>query len=373
MKRGSVSPMRVLVVTHEASRSGAPRVAQMVVQGLLREGHAVAVISRRPGPLLSEYADLAPTRVEPWHRLRRRAVQTRWAPTRRLGRLLDAGCAWVDLLRSRADLVYVNSGGASVYVRAARWWPCRRTILHVHESGAVLTELLAAAGVRRVPDGVELVACSPSVRADLARLARRTEHDVQLLLSVPDEERVLALAGGDRAAPRPGCVVVGCCGSIEHRKGVDLWLQAAHEVLDSRSPASSTDIRFVWVGDGPRPVDPDPRIEFVGAADNPYPVMAGFDVFTLPSRDDPFPLVVLEAMLLEVPVVAFGVGGVPDQVGDTGRVVPPGDVTALAHAVTGLVLDEGERLDLGARARRRVREDFSSAEFERALQKVVAR
>jgi glycosyltransferase involved in cell wall biosynthesis len=357
--RGGISPMRVLVVSHEASRSGAPRVAQMVVRALAREGHAVAVLSCRPGPLVPEFAALAPTSVAVLPRVRRRLTGSRWL--RRVGREVDAVCAWVDLLRHRPDLVYVNSGAAGAYVRAARWWPHRRTILHVHESAAVLTELLARAGVRRIQEDVELVA-----------LAGRPEEGVALLVSVPDEERVLGLAGqGDAPVRADGEVVVGCCGSVERRKGVDLWLRAAQQVLAELPDAA---IRFEWVGDGPVPTaELDPRIRFAGPSDNPYPAMASFDIATLPSRDDPFPLVVLESMLLGVPVVAFGVGGVPAQIGDAGVVVPPGDVAALADAIRRLVLDPGTRAELGARARRRVLSEFSGADFERTLQKVVSR
>lgn len=369
MTRGGISPMRVLVVTHEVSRSGAPRVAQMVTRALVREGHAVSVLSRRPGPLLPEFAALAPTSVAVLPRLRRRATRTQWLG--RIGPELDALCAWVDLLRHRPDLVYVNSGGAGAYVRAARWRPRRRTVLHVHESAAVLTDLLARAGVRGIPDEVELVACSPSVQADLMELAERDEEQVTLLLSVPDEERVLDLAGRGAVDRAAGEVVVGCCGSVEHRKGADLWLEAARQVLTARPDDS---IRFVWVGDGAPPAAQlDPRIEFVGPSDNPYPAMASFDIATLPSRDDPFPLVVLESMLLGVPVVAFGVGGVPAQIGDAGVVVRPGDVTGFADAVLTLVLDPEARGELGDRARRRVLSEFSGADFERNLQKVVAR
>ena len=369
MTRGGISPMRVLVVTHEASRSGAPRVAQMVVRALAREGHAVSVLSCRPGPLLPEFAALAPTSVAMLPRVRRRLIDSRWL--HRVGHALDAGCAWADLLQHRPDLVYVNSGAAGAYVRAARWWPRRRTILHVHESAAVLTDLLARVGVRRVPDDVELVACSPSVHADLVEVTGRPAEQVTLLVSVPDDERVLGLAGSGPAERVDGAVVVGCCGSVEHRKGVDLWLRAARQVLAELPDAA---VRFVWVGDGPAPTAQlDPRIRFAGPSDNPYPAMASFDIATLPSRDDPFPLVVLESMLLGVPVVAFGVGGVPAQIGDAGVVVPPGDVTALADAIRRLVLDPEAREDLGERARRRALSEFSGADFERTLQKVVAR
>ena len=96
------------------------------------------------------------------------------------------------------------------------------------------------------------------------------------------------------------------------------------------------------------------RIDWLGEVGEPHPLIAGADVFTLPSREDPFPLVVLEAMALARPVVAFDVGGVREQLEDAGVVVPAGDVKAMARAVIALLEDEAERRRLGAEAARRV-------------------
>ena len=53
-----------------------------------------------------------------------------------------------------------------------------------------------------------------------------------------------------------------------------------------------------------------------------------------PMWDEPYGLVVAEAMSCGTPVVAFDRGGVPELVGNTGgRLVPPGDVTAMAQAI----------------------------------------
>src|SRR5690606_32807144 len=129
------------------------------------------------------------------------------------------------------------------------------------------------------------------------------------------------LQGTEGSLTRSG-LRVGAVGSVGHRKGTDLWLQVAALVQECESVPETT---FVWIGDLPDDFAPDsfPGVEFTGPLANPYPLIAEFDVLTLPSRDDPFPLVVLEAMLLGTPVVAFDVGSVRDQVGDGGTVVAP--------------------------------------------------
>lgn len=356
--------MRVLLVTHEASLSGAPRVAQLSARALARAGHEVVVRSRRPGPALPGFAAVAPTRVEGWWRLRRRLWDV---PIPGLALIVDTLGVLATLLRVRPDLVYVNSVSAAVYLRPARW--CRLpVVLHVHESAAVAAEFWSRAAMPGPPEGVRLLACSPSVRADLA--AACPGRPISLLPSVPDQDAVLAGARASCPDRWPGAIVVGACGRIEERKGADLWLAAARRLL---ADLPGVPLRFVWVGDGtpPGPIAPGEPIEFLGPLSAPYPVLARFDLATLPSRDDPFPLVVLESMTLGTPVVAFAVGGVAEQVADTGVLVSPGDMDGFTAAVRALVLDPDRRRRLGAAAAIRAAELFSSQAYARRLVAVL--
>src|SRR5262245_22485006 len=77
---------------------------------------------------------------------------------------------------------------------------------------------------------------------------------------------------------------------------------------------------------------------------------AAADMCLIPSRYESFGMVALEAMASGVPVIASRAGGlaVTVQDGATGRLVPEGDVPALARAVAGLLSDEPARRALGA-------------------------
>jgi 2-deoxystreptamine N-acetyl-D-glucosaminyltransferase/2-deoxystreptamine glucosyltransferase len=84
-------------------------------------------------------------------------------------------------------------------------------------------------------------------------------------------------------------------------------------------------------------------------------VLASLDVLVLPSVYEEMGSVLTEAMAAGLPVVASDVGGIPEVVrhGETGLLVPPGDVDALAAALDRVVAEPGlrDRLAAGARAR----------------------
>jgi glycosyltransferase involved in cell wall biosynthesis len=79
------------------------------------------------------------------------------------------------------------------------------------------------------------------------------------------------------------------------------------------------------------------------------------DVFALPSIREPFGTVYGEAMALGLPVVGFAAGNLPYLATDgvEGRIVPTGDVPALAQALLQLARDEPLRHRLGEAARQR--------------------
>jgi glycosyltransferase involved in cell wall biosynthesis len=82
-------------------------------------------------------------------------------------------------------------------------------------------------------------------------------------------------------------------------------------------------------------------------------LLTGACVLAYPSVYEGFGFPPLEAMKAGVPVVTTAVGAIPETVGDGARLVPGGDIDALAGALAELVDDEDERRALIARGRAR--------------------
>jgi glycosyltransferase involved in cell wall biosynthesis len=70
---------------------------------------------------------------------------------------------------------------------------------------------------------------------------------------------------------------------------------------------------------------------------------------------------------MQVPVVAYGTGGVAEGIdsGTTGYVLKTGDVAALAARLRELLTDDRKRRQMGEAGRRRVEERFSLGAFAR--------
>jgi glycosyltransferase involved in cell wall biosynthesis len=160
--------------------------------------------------------------------------------------------------------------------------------------------------------------------------------NVSLFTPVPQKN------GAEEA--RPTVLFVG---NLVRGKGVDELLDA-FAVVSAREPRA----RLVLVGDGQRraalvsrvgALGLGPRVEFRGRLPHRAlpAIMASASLLVLPSHSEGTPRVILEAMAMELPVVATRVGGIPDIVDDgmTGLLVAPGDVLGLTAAIERVLKD----------------------------------
>jgi glycosyltransferase involved in cell wall biosynthesis len=142
----------------------------------------------------------------------------------------------------------------------------------------------------------------------------------------------------------PAAEAVVYIGRMDVKKGLRELVEAAASLHPQRP-----NLRVYLVGDGPdRPLiesaiqanNADSYIHSMGACsfDDVAVWMAAADLVTLPSYMEGCPNVVLEALACGRPVVATNVGGIPEIMNDEcGRLVPPRDPAALAHALASVL------------------------------------
>ena len=119
------------------------------------------------------------------------------------------------------------------------------------------------------------------------------------------------------------------------------------------------------------------RVHIVGFQDPVQPFLAALDLYVHPALMEGFGIAVVEAMAMGKAVVATTTGGLPEVVaqGETGLLVPPGDVESLAAAVVSLLEDRVQREQMGrygkARAQDRFSLDASVAQMEQLYGEVL--
>jgi glycosyltransferase involved in cell wall biosynthesis len=199
------------------------------------------------------------------------------------------------------------------------------------------------------------VALSDAARAFLIGQgvpADRIDSGIQVqpaeLLAEPDT----AKADG----PYAGCRVILSVCYLNPTKGIDTLIAAFRELPDP-------DLRLVLAGSGPAErrlralAAGDHRISFPGYVSGVAHAnhFAWADVFVLPTLVDCWALVVNEALHHGVPVITTTAAGARELIADgrSGRLVPPGDRTALRTALAGLLADPAERDRMAAAARGR--------------------
>jgi glycosyltransferase involved in cell wall biosynthesis len=355
---------RLLFISHEATRTGAP-ILLLNFLGWLKTESKVAfdILLRDGGPLESDFRAVAPVIVLP-HSSSGSTVERAWTRLLRRRQLRR-------IVSSRPSLIYSNTVTNGSVLAALSGAACP-VISHIHELEPTISNCGVEnfANVRR--HSTRFVACAEAVKANLVDNHGITPEQIDVVHEfIPidgciDRQRAKQ-ALVEELGLGPDAFVVGTAGTMGWRKSPELFVQLASAIARKRP---NLPVHFVWVGAdqaGRRyeelmydvlHVGLAPRIHFLSSRPNPVQLFAAFDVFALVSREDPFPLVCLEAASVGTPLLCFdGAGGEKEFVEqDCGFVVPYLDVNEMADRAVTLLESEDVRRRYGDRAMKKVRQ-----------------
>lgn len=343
---------QVLMVGHDASRTGAPGLGLRWLRWAERTGAAdTAVWLEQGGPLVPAFAAVSPTRVAgPVHRAVAEADH-------RGGTWGDRARAAVPPRHPLGDRPVVVANTLAAWSAAAAVRRRGRLVVWVHELDHVAERILGP------EQRASLLARTDHLVAEGGRVATMLRERWQV---APDRITVVdsfadppGAGGSDTApsdpAPHPDVVAVG---SLTPRKGPDAFAA----VLAAVRTAHPT-LRAAWIGgsttsEAAQLLRHDlaaagltDQVALVGEVDDVDPWLGPGSVLVHTAREDPAPVAVIEAALRGTAVATWDTGGAADllRLAGVGHLVAPaGDVLDLARIVQGLLDDPGARQAAGA-------------------------
>lgn len=370
--------MNVLYVSHTAEVSGAERslfellsalpdgvrASAASPRGALQQGLAAAGVptSTIPGTAGS-------LRLHPLHTPR--ALAQMWASALHLRRIAR---------EQRAEVVHANSVRAGIILALARP-PGVAKIVHIRDclppaaTSTATTRLLAASATTLIANSRYT---ADWIRASAPAARVRVVHNgVDLKRWDPagidrDGARALLQAPGDES------LVLGMVAQLTPWKGHDTAIEALKLLRADGVDARLAVIGSVKFRDRATRLDNeayvarlralvhqgglDERVAWLGERDDVRALMAALDVLLVPSWQEPFGRSLIEAMALQVPVIATAVGGPAEIIrdGHEGLLIQPRSPVALAGAIRRLVEDAHLRQAMGRAGRERVEQAFSA-------------
>jgi len=285
---------------------------------------------------------------------------------------------WRCYRRHRHDLVFFDFiGPARAVAIPLPGFPPPRLAIFVHGKELVV---VGSGSRARVLRHAEVVLTNSEFTADgLRRELPELSDRIRVVPLCIDPERIELWESASPPASEPrrelAALIVGRMWSEERGKGHDALIEAWPSVRRALPDAR------LWIageGDDSARLVAKARdhgvadcVHFLGRVPNDElgSLYRRASVFAMPSCQEGFGLVYAEAMWWGLPCIGTtaDAAGQVIAAGETGELVPYGDVPALSRALVGLLSNPDRAARMGAAARRRARERFSYARFREDL------
>ncbi|MBP6386654.1 MAG: glycosyltransferase family 4 protein [Pseudarcicella sp.] len=334
---------KILFVGHDANRAGAQILLLRFLKLLKKDNqYDFSILLGNTGELLSEYKAIANTYL--W--------QDQFKKKKKIDTILlfKTSDTLLEVLENeKFDLIFSNTIANGDILEALSVLNCP-VVTYVHELGLGFEMYTSKKSLNSaLALSQSFIACAGAVKEHLVEIKGIDASKITVVSSLlpenalhftPDLSNISELK--KTSAIPQNATIVGGMGTLDYRKGIDVFLQIAYQLRDKNC-------FFVWVGGDKSQIEYQnlqsdilkmelKNIKIIETVKNPLDYLSMFDIFLLTSREDPYPLVVMEAALLKKPIICFDkAGGSKELVGeDAGFVVPYLDVIKASQAIEKL-------------------------------------
>lgn len=168
--------------------------------------------------------------------------------------------------------------------------------------------------------------------------------------------------------------LIGTIAELHPIKGLDILINSAKEV------SKNENVQFVIIGEGAIRNELEKKILennlentviLLGFLDNAAKYLKAFDLFVLPSRSEALALVILEAGLAEIPIIASKVGGLPEIISDSqfGKLFTRENSEELTSAIHSSIENYENAKQTAINLNQRVKNNFS---HQKMLEKTIS-
>ncbi|MFP5042385.1 glycosyltransferase family 4 protein [Parasediminibacterium sp. JCM 36343] len=367
-------PFKVLFVSHDASRTGAPIVFLHLLRWIKENTDAeISILLKSGGDLEKEFSSFgkkyvffdAPPKKNFFEKFFDKFYLKYNKQTLKQTQIIK------DIREQDFDLIYCNTVDSHLMVPILKKHTRCPIISHIHENeysiNSFYLDSMSPAILKNIS---HFIAVSESTRENLINNFNINPNDISLFYPfIPQSKTKNPQIGPQIIRDELGLTnefIVGGSGLGSWRKGIDLFIRLALE-LNKINPL--IEVKLIWVGYIDKAVlygfeyekkrlGINGKIIFTGVKPNPLDYFQLFDVFALTSREDPFPLVCLEAASLGKPIICFEKsGGMVEFVNKgTGWALPYGDIRAMAETILQLENNKSEINKRGEMAQLAVRD-----------------
>ena len=304
--------MKILFTSHLLDLSGAPRSLLNLIEStpIEHERHCVAFYG---GPLENRFREICISLCILSDRPKLSKV------TRLLDKIIGAFKFFVLLMKLRPDVVLINTAAsfrAQILCFALRI----PYVVYVREFDEMIDDGLLLFRKKALCLANHIIAVS-TANSEWARKCGVRSSDITIIHNGIFRDKIyeLSIQRKSRLSYISNEIIkIGICGSMSYRKGFDIFIAAAANLLKENK-----NIRFFIIGDYEEnnisfrqkciaeinKLNVDEYFQFTGFLENPYPEIRDLDILCMPSRQESLPRVVMESVCLQIPVVAFNVGG----------------------------------------------------------------